>query len=244
MSKIIYGIHAIESLINLNTNNIICIYILNNNKRLKFLIEKIKKLDINFKLTNKRYLDKITYRAVHQGCVAYVHNISYKYNESYLLNLFKENKNFLFLILDGITDPHNLGACLRCADAVKANAIIIQKKCSVNINSTVIKVASGAAESVPLISVTNLSRTIKLLKKNFVRIIGTTYNAKNVIFNTKLEGSIAIVVGSENKGIRKLILSYCDELVKIPMNGTINSLNVSVASAICLFEVFRQTNYT
>jgi 23S rRNA (guanosine2251-2'-O)-methyltransferase len=145
-----------------------------------------------------------------------------------------------FLILDGVEDPHNLGACLRVADAMGVHAVIAPKDRAVGLNATVRKVACGAAETVPFLAVTNLARTIRELKEAGVFVVGTTMDAPSNLLNIKLDGPIALVLGAEGDGIRRLTAETCDALVTIPMFGSVESLNVSVASGICLYEVRRQ----
>jgi 23S rRNA (guanosine2251-2'-O)-methyltransferase len=146
----------------------------------------------------------------------------------------------LLLVLDGITDPHNLGACLRVADGAGAHAVIAPRDRTVGINATVAKVASGAAETVPYLMVTNLARTLGELKEREIRIVGTSDDAPTSLFDARLSGPLAIVLGAEGTGLRQLTRQTCDELVRIPMKGAVESLNVSVASGICLYEVLRQ----
>jgi 23S rRNA (guanosine2251-2'-O)-methyltransferase len=146
----------------------------------------------------------------------------------------------LLLILDGVTDPHNLGACLRVADGAGAHAIIAPRDRSVSINATVTKVASGAAEAVPYISVTNLARTLRQLKESGIHLIGTDDQAPNSLYQQSLKQPLAIVMGAEGEGMRRLTRETCDELMYIPMHGSVSSLNVSVASGICLYEAQRQ----
>lgn len=144
------------------------------------------------------------------------------------------------LILDGVTDPHNLGACLRSADAAGVHAIIVPKDRSAQLNATAKKVACGAAENVPLIRVTNLARTMRLLQEANVWIVGTAGEATHTLFQSKFNGPIALVMGAEGEGMRRLTREHCDELISIPMAGTVSSLNVSVATGVCLFEIVRQ----
>ncbi|MDH5473426.1 MAG: 23S rRNA (guanosine(2251)-2'-O)-methyltransferase RlmB, partial [Gammaproteobacteria bacterium] len=148
--------------------------------------------------------------------------------------------NLLLLILDGIQDPHNLGACLRSADAAGVDAVIAPKDRATGLTPTVRKVACGAAESVPFIQVTNLARTLKQLKDAEVWIIGAAGEADTVIYDANLTGKLAIVMGAEEKGLRRLTRENCDLLVKLPMAGQVESLNVSVATGVCLFEAVRQ----
>jgi len=144
------------------------------------------------------------------------------------------------LILDCIQDPHNLGACLRSANGAGVHAVIIPKDRSVSITEVVRRVACGAAEKTPLIHVTNLARTMKELQQKGLWLVGTHLSATRSVFDAKLTGPLALVVGSEGEGIRRLTADTCDDLIRIPMRGTVESLNVSVATGICLFEAVRQ----
>jgi 23S rRNA (guanosine2251-2'-O)-methyltransferase len=146
----------------------------------------------------------------------------------------------LLLVLDGVTDPHNLGACLRVADGAGAHAVIAPKDHAVGINATVAKVASGAAETVPYFMVTNLARTLGELKERSIWIVGTSDDAPRTLFQADFKGPTALVLGAEGAGMRQLTRKTCDELVSIPMCGAVESLNVSVASGICLYEARRQ----
>jgi 23S rRNA (guanosine2251-2'-O)-methyltransferase len=145
----------------------------------------------------------------------------------------------LLLVLDGIQDPHNLGACLRTADACGVDAVIIPRDRAVKVNATVRKVAAGGAESVPIIEVTNIARSLKQLKQAGVWIFGTTDTARDSLYEHDYKGPVALVMGAEGSGLRRLILETCDHLVKLPMLGQVESLNVSVATGICLYEILR-----
>ena len=144
------------------------------------------------------------------------------------------------LVLDGVTDPHNLGAVLRSADAAGVDAVIVTKDKSASLNATVRKVACGAADVIPLIQVTNLSRTLAELQEKAIWVVGTAGEATQSVFDCKMNGPIALVMGAEGKGMRRLTRERCDELIKLPMHGTVSSLNVSVATGICLYEILRQ----
>jgi len=146
----------------------------------------------------------------------------------------------LILVLDGITDPHNLGACLRVADGAGVHAVIAPKDHAAGINATVAKVASGAAQTVPYFMVTNLARTLVELKERNIWIIGTSDVATQTLYQTDLRGPVALVLGAEGDGMRQLTTKTCDQLVRIPMRGAVESLNVSVASGVCLYEALRQ----
>jgi 23S rRNA (guanosine2251-2'-O)-methyltransferase len=146
----------------------------------------------------------------------------------------------LVLVLDGVTDPHNLGACLRAADGAGAHAVVAPKDHAVGLNATVAKVASGAAETVPYLMVTNLARTLHELQERGLRVVGTSDDAELSIYDLDLKEPVAWVLGAEGKGLRQLTRKTCDVLVRIPMSGAVESLNVSVASAVCLYETVRQ----
>ncbi|MGK2897000.1 MAG: 23S rRNA (guanosine(2251)-2'-O)-methyltransferase RlmB [Candidatus Makana argininalis] len=241
MFEIIYGINTINEVYKINPHILICVYLFkkNNNSRLKTLLKKIYTKGIKIKLNNNKFILNKIYKKSHQGICALIKNKK-KYNEHDLLNILKTKKNILILILDGIKDPRNLGACLRCAEASGVNIVILPKNRSSPINSTVKKVSSGSIYNLKIIKVINISRTLILLNKHKVYIIGSVINSNKNIFNIKLSGSLALVVGSEDKGLRNLTKKYCDILVSIPMLGSISSLNVSVATGICLFEIIRQ----
>ncbi|MDE4007549.1 23S rRNA (guanosine(2251)-2'-O)-methyltransferase RlmB, partial [Glaesserella parasuis] len=161
-------------------------------------------------------------------------------NESDLDQILDRKANPFLLILDGVTDPHNLGACLRTADTAGVDAVIVPKDKSAQLTSTARKVACGAAETVPLIRVTNLARTMRELQERNIWIVGTAGEATESLYQVKLTGSIALVMGAEGDGMRRLTREHCDQLVSIPMAGSVSSLNVSVATGVCLFEIVRQ----
>lgn len=163
-----------------------------------------------------------------------------QYQENDLPDLIAALDNPFFLILDGVTDPHNLGACLRSADAAGVHAVIVPKDRSAQLNATAKKVACGAAENVPLIRVTNLARTMRMLQEENIWIVGTAGEADHTLYQSKMTGRLALVMGAEGEGMRRLTREHCDELISIPMAGSVSSLNVSVATGICLFEAVRQ----
>jgi len=146
----------------------------------------------------------------------------------------------LLLVLDGVTDPHNIGACLRTCDAAGAHGLIVPKDKSGSLTPTAVKIASGASDTVPFFAVTNLARTLEALKERGIWIYGTAGEASSSVYQTKLTGAIALVMGAEGKGMRRLTRETCDSLIHIPMKGSVSSLNVSVASGVCLFEIVRQ----
>jgi 23S rRNA (guanosine2251-2'-O)-methyltransferase len=178
----------------------------------------------------------------HQGVAARVQAIEQVHSLDELLENLEASGTVqpLILVLDGITDPHNLGACLRVADGAGAHAVIAPKDHAAGINATVAKVASGAAETMPYFMVTNLARTLNELKERNIWIIGTSDDADKTIYEVDLKGPVALVLGAEGAGMRQLTRKTCDELVSIPMQGAVESLNVSVASGVCLYEALRQ----
>jgi 23S rRNA (guanosine2251-2'-O)-methyltransferase len=185
----------------------------------------------------------------HQGVAARVHSIEQVHSLDELLENLESSQlalpldqrvNPLILVLDGVTDPHNLGACLRVADGAGVHAVIAPKDHAAGINATVAKVASGAAETVPYFMVTNLARTLGELKERNIWIIGTSDTATQTLYQADLTGPVALVLGAEGAGMRQLTSKTCDQLVSIPMRGAVESLNVSVASGVCLYEALRQ----
>jgi 23S rRNA (guanosine2251-2'-O)-methyltransferase len=174
----------------------------------------------------------------HQGVVARVTPLAVRHSLDEVLDEVRGAP--LILVLDGVTDPHNLGACLRVADGAGAHAVVAPKDHAVGLNATVAKVASGAAETVPYLMVTNLARTLTELKERDIRVIGTSDDAESTIYEADLEGPVALVLGAEGAGLRQLTRKHCDKLVRIPMEGAVESLNVSVAAGVCLYEALRQ----
>ncbi len=194
------------------------------------------------KIVDNTVLDEMTGHANHQGWVAVyaVEKAVKTYDENTLKDLLEEKSKPLFLVLDGIQDPHNLGACLRGADAAGVTAVIIPKDNAVGLTPVVQKVASGAAESVVLIQVTNLARSLEILKQAGVWLYGLSAEATQSVYDTNLSGAVALLLGAEGKGLRRLTREAADALVSLPMLGQVPSLNVSVAAGICLYEALRQ----
>jgi 23S rRNA (guanosine2251-2'-O)-methyltransferase len=212
-------------------------------ERLMSIINMARKLGISAQMVQRKVLDEKSEGEQHQGVIARVKQ-GKVFTENDLDDIInKANAQGIppfLLILDGVTDPHNLGACLRNADASGVQAIIVPKDNAARITPTVRKVAVGAVESVPLVQVTNLSRTMKQLQELGVWIIGTAGETDTCLYDVKLSGPMALVMGAEGKGMRRLTRENCDQLVKLPMAGKVSSLNVSVATGICLFEIVRQ----
>ncbi|MGP1923567.1 MAG: 23S rRNA (guanosine(2251)-2'-O)-methyltransferase RlmB [Arsenophonus sp. NEOnobi-MAG3] len=241
MSEIIYGIHAVQALLERDPSRLKQVFILKGckDKRLFPIIQQLKKLGIIIQLANRQWMDRQTKNAVHQGIFTQV-KFGREYQESDLDIIISQVQLPFLLILDGITDPHNLGACLRSAEAAGINVVIVPKDKSAQLNAIAKKVACGAAESMPLIRVTNLVRTLRQLQQHHIWIVGTAGDANHTLYESKLIGAIALVMGAEDEGMRRLTREHCNELISIPMAGMVSSLNVSVATGVCLFEAVRQ----
>ncbi|OCG74925.1 23S rRNA (guanosine(2251)-2'-O)-methyltransferase RlmB [Gilliamella sp. Occ4-3] len=247
MSETVYGLHAIEALLARSPERIIEVFIIKGreDKRLLAVVRQLEQLGLPVKVANRQWLDEKSKNGVHQGILAMVTpNRGYQENDIPLL--MEQQPNPVILILDGVTDPHNLGACIRTADAAGVDFIIVPKDRSAPLNSTAQKVACGAAESVPVVRVTNLARTMRMLQDEYqVWIVGTAGEADKTLYQTDFyktstQTALALVMGAEGEGMRRLTKEHCDELVSIPMAGIVSSLNVSVATGVCLFEIVRQ----
>lgn len=240
--SILYGIHAVLALVQAQPQRIKLILIQGgrSDARVQELVTLAKQLQIKVQLQSKNQLDHLTGQAAHQGVVAQVISQMH-YSEADLSQLLDKLTSPAFLlVLDGVQDPHNLGACLRTANAAGVNAVIIPKDKSASLTPTVQKVASGAAEVTPLISVTNLARVLEELKARGIWLYGTSDQATQSIYETDFRGAMAWVLGAEGSGLRRLTRDTCDFLLNIPMLGSVSSLNVSVAAGVCLFETVRQ----
>jgi len=242
-SELIFGFHSIEAILHKEPERFLEIFALKGreDKRLNPLINEARKFGISVQFMQRKALDNKANGEQHQGIMARV-KPARQYNEKDLDEIIAREPAPFFLVLDGVTDPHNLGACLRSADAAGVHGVIVPKDKSAKLNGTARKVACGAAETVPLIQVTNLARTLRDIKDAGVWIAGTAGETDTHVFDANLTGPMAIVMGAEGDGMRRLTREHCDVLVKIPMVGTVSSLNVSVATGICLFEALRQRN--
>ena len=236
-----FGLHAVDALIHKQPERIIRLVVLRErqDQKIQALVEMAKENRIRVEFATRLELDQMTDGENHQGAIAFCHAIK-NYSEDDLEEILDRVEKPFLLILDGVQDPHNLGACLRSADAAGVHAVIAPRDKAVGITPTVSKVASGAAESVPFIQVTNLARTMKFLQERGVWIYGAAGEADVNLFQAKLTGPVAIAMGAEGSGLRRLTREHCDVLLKIPMNGSVSSLNVSVATGVFLFEVVRQ----
>jgi 23S rRNA (guanosine2251-2'-O)-methyltransferase len=249
--SLIFGLHAVEAALQQDTVAIEQLWCdkQRHDKRLHGLLHLAAKKGVKPQLLSRVELDKMAPGGKHQGIVAQVAQTAAASvavrNETFLEQLLTDLEVPPFLlVLDGVTDPHNLGACLRSADAAGVHAVIAPRDRACSLTPVVRKVACGAAETVPFVQVTNLSRTIKFLRDAGVWVIGTALEEGAVsIYERDLTGPLALVLGAEGKGIRRLTRENCDDLVYIPMAGAVQSLNVSVATGICLFEALRQRSH-
>jgi 23S rRNA (guanosine2251-2'-O)-methyltransferase len=207
-------------------------------RRAQDLVGLAESHGIRAMLVDDKRLDGMTGNARHQGVAARVESAQLPTHIDDVLDSLTEPA--LLLILDGVTDPHNLGACLRVAEAMGVHAVIAPKDRAVSVNATVSRVACGAAETVPYIAVTNLARTMREMKEREIWLIGADEKSEQELYSVKLQGALAWVLGAEGEGMRRLTREHCDELVRIPMFGAVESLNVSVSAGICLAETRRQ----
>ncbi|HEX8957295.1 MAG TPA: 23S rRNA (guanosine(2251)-2'-O)-methyltransferase RlmB [Burkholderiaceae bacterium] len=239
-SKMIFGFHAVTSRVRHEASSVEEIYVDagREDRRMGDLIRTAKAAGVRIIQVDEERLNKMVGTRRHQGVVAVAGELSLARNLDELLDAIDGPP--LLLVLDGITDPHNLGACLRVADGAGAHAVIAPKDRAVGLNATAAKVASGAAESVPYITVTNLARTLRELKERDILVIGTSDDVEKGLYEADFSGPAALVMGSEGEGMRRLTRETCDVLVSIPMFGSVESLNVSVASGVCLYEARRQ----
>jgi 23S rRNA (guanosine2251-2'-O)-methyltransferase len=239
-TKVLFGFHAVGVRLRTAPGSIIEIYADPSRKdaRMRQFVQRAQESGVKLLEADGLRLSKLAGSAGHQGVVARVQPLVAKTSLDDLLDAVEGPP--LLLVLDGITDPHNLGACLRVADGAGAHAVIAPKDHAVGINATVAKVASGAAETVPYFMVTNLARTLGELKERSIWCTGLSDDAPASLYQADLRGPLALVLGAEGSGIRQLTRKTCDSLVSIPMRGGVESLNVSVASGICLYEALRQ----
>ncbi|WP_372659504.1 23S rRNA (guanosine(2251)-2'-O)-methyltransferase RlmB [Hydrogenophaga sp.] len=241
--KVLFGFHAVGVRLKTAPQSIIEIYYEPSRRdaRMRQFLERANEAGARLIEADGLRLSKLAGSHGHQGVAARVEAVAQVTSLDELLEQVEaENKVPLLLVLDGITDPHNLGACLRVADGAGAHAVIAPKDHAAGINATVAKVASGAAETMPYFMVTNLARTLNELKERNIWITGTSDDAPKTLYQADLKGPTALVLGAEGAGMRQLTRKTCDQLVSIPMHGAVESLNVSVASGVCLYEALRQ----
>jgi 23S rRNA (guanosine2251-2'-O)-methyltransferase len=239
-NKILFGFHAVTVRLKTAPKSIVEIHVdaTRRDQRMRQFVERAQEAAVRLVDSDDERLQKMCGTHRHQGVVARVQPLPTSHSLDDTLDAVEGAP--LLLVLDGITDPHNLGACLRVADGAGAHAVVAPKDHAVGVNATVAKVASGAAETVPYFMVTNLARTLNELKERDIRIVGTSDDAQKSLYELDLTGPVALVLGAEGTGMRQLTSRTCDELVRLPMKGAVESLNVSVASGICLYEALRQ----
>ena len=239
----IFGIHAVQGLLKTNPQRVEALQVCRGRQdvRLKKLLALAEQHQVTVQWTSAKELDALV-DGRHQGVAARCTE-GQTYDEGFLSELVEQQgQNCLLLMLDGVTDPHNLGACLRVADGAGVQAVIVPRDNSVGVTPVVSKVACGAAETVPLVAVTNLARTLRKLQQAGVWVVGTAGDADKTIYDTDLTGPLVMVMGAEGTGMRQLVRAQCDFLARLPMAGEVSSLNVSVATGVCLFEAVRQRN--
>ncbi len=239
-TRIIHGFHAVTARIRQHADSVLELYVDTQRRdpRVRDLLKLAEANGVRIVQVDSKRLDGMAGHARHQGVAARVNAAQTVQHLDDVLDTLTEPP--LLLVLDGVQDPHNLGACLRSADAFGVHAVIAPKDRAVGLNATVEKVACGAAETVPYITVTNLARTLRELKERDIWVVGADGEAETELTGFKHKGALAWVLGAEGEGLRRLTKDTCDELVRIPMLGSVESLNVSVSTGICLYEARRQ----
>ena len=243
-AKILFGFHAVTVRLKTAPESIVDIQVdaTRRDARMRQFAERAQAAGARLVDSDDERLTRLCGSPRHQGVVARVAPLALQHSlDDVLESVAADGRGpALVLVLDGVTDPHNLGACLRVADGAGAHAVVAPKDHAVGINATVAKVASGAAETVPYLMVTNLARALNEMKERDLRIVGTSDDAEHTLYDIDLSGPLALVLGAEGTGLRQLTRKTCDALVRIPMAGAVESLNVSVAAGICLYEARRQ----
>ncbi len=237
----VFGMHAVSTLLKRRPKEIARLLVVRGRRdpRMQDVLRLAQEKHVHWDEVAKDELDRLV-EGVHQGIVACCEMTPEKGEEDLVDLLDAIDGPPFILVLDGVTDPHNLGACLRTADAAGVHLVIVPKDKSAPLNATARKVASGAAEAVPVVRVTNLARTLRELQDRNIWLVGTSGDAPATLYETDLTGPIALVMGAEEKGMRRLTREHCDYLAHLPMHGEVSSLNVSVATGVCLFEAVRQ----
>jgi 23S rRNA (guanosine2251-2'-O)-methyltransferase len=238
----VFGLHAVSSLLQRNPARVTLLRALESRDdvRMRQVLALAEKANVPVRRVSRGELDELVSGVSHQGVVAETGTapvVGEKELPDFLAGL---RRPAFLLILDGVQDPHNLGACLRSADAAGVDAVIVPRDRSAPLNPVARKVACGAAESVPVLRVTNLARSMRTIRDHGIWIYGAAGEAESSVYDTDMSGPLALVLGGEGKGLRRLTREYCDALVSIPLAGSVSSLNVSVAAGICLFEALRQ----
>jgi 23S rRNA (guanosine2251-2'-O)-methyltransferase len=238
--RVVYGLHAVTAALKSRPQTVFEVFLDagRGDPRARRVADLAKAAGVRLHETDGERLDGFAKGGRHQGVAAFVEDVALAASLDEVLDDLAEPA--FLLVLDGVQDPHNLGACLRVADAMGVQAVIAPKDRATGMNATVHKVASGAAQSVPFLAVTNLARTLRQLKDKGIWVVGAASGEAGTLFDAKLSGPLALVLGAEGEGMRRLTRETCDELISIPMLGQVESLNVSVAAGICLYEARRQ----
>jgi len=238
----VFGVHAVRALLDRRPKDVqrLVLQAGRNDKRVQQLVELAREHGVKVESRPPAELDALAPGQVHQGVVARVTAATALDEDDLLIRLDAAGRPPLLLVLDGVQDPHNLGACLRSADAVGADAVVVPRDRATGLTPVVRKVAAGAAETVPFVQVTNLARFLRALKEQGVWIVGTDGEAEMLHYAADLKGPLALVLGAEGTGMRRLTREHCDVVVKLPMLGAVESLNVSVAAGVLLYEALRQ----
>ncbi|MCE4556135.1 23S rRNA (guanosine(2251)-2'-O)-methyltransferase RlmB [Roseateles cellulosilyticus] len=238
--SVLFGFHAVTVRLKTQPDSVAEVHFdpTRRDQRMRAFLERARESGAKLVESSDERLSQLAGSPRHQGVVARVAAIAQPHSLDDVLDAVEGPP--LVLVLDGVTDPHNLGACLRVADGAGAHAVVAPKDRAVGLNATVAKVASGAAETVPYLMVTNLARTLNEMKERDIWVVGTSDRAERSIYDVDFKRPVALVLGAEGEGMRQLTAKTCDELVRIPMAGAVESLNVSVASGVCLYEALRQ----
>jgi 23S rRNA (guanosine2251-2'-O)-methyltransferase len=239
-TKVLFGFHAVTVRLKTAPESVREVHVdaARRDARMRQFVQRAQEAGARLIDSDDQNLQRLCGTHRHQGVVARVEAV---FQARTLAEVLEDVDGApLLLLLDGVTDPHNLGACLRVADGAGAHAVIAPKDHAVSVNATVAKVASGAADTVPYLMVTNLARCIGELKAQGIRVVGASDDAPATLYEADLRGPLALVLGAEGKGLRQLTRTSCDALMRIPMHGAVESLNVSVAAGVCLFEARRQ----
>ena len=241
-TELLIGIHSVEAALNYDVGNLVELYIETDsqNPRVRELAERARELGVKPHARDRAAMDRMTGGGRHQGVAARYKAPPAKTEAELPALIEAAGREALFLVLDGVTDPHNLGACLRSAEAAGVAAVIVPKDRAVGMTPTVRRASAGAADRVPFVAATNLSRAVRVLKDAGVWLTGLDSEAPTSLYSVDFNGPVAIVMGSEGEGMRRLTREACDHLGHIPMRGQVESLNVSVATGVVLFEVLRQ----
>ena len=239
-NKVLFGFHAVTVRLKAAPKSVLEVHVdgTRRDQRMRQFVDRAGQAGVRMIASDADRLQKMCGTHRHQGVAARVDIIAMNHSLDDTLDAVDGDP--LLLVLDGITDPHNLGACLRVADGAGAHAVVAPKDHAVGVNATVAKVSSGAADTVPYFMVTNLARTLNELKERNISIVGTSEDAPQSLYELDLRGPLALVLGAEGSGMRQLTRKTCDQLVRLPMHGAVQSLNVSVASGVCLYEAVRQ----